>query len=196
MKKHALRLLLGAGYVILLTTLLLYQSGVLGERREWRVATLTTLCLGVALAVVLAMYLRVSDQIRQREQNGDSLTGTVVAAGAERETEKGLANRCSLENRSYEEIYAAFLTVMERCAVSERELEVAWLLYRGYTNRQIGEALYIAETTVKKHVSHIYQKMDVQSRKEFRACVQSAAVTVSAVSSTAAPHLSQTDLRG
>lgn len=61
---------------------------------------------------------------------------------------------------------------MEECGLSERELEVAWLLYRGYTNRQIGEELYIAETTVKKHVSHIYQKMDVCSRKEFRAKVR------------------------
>lgn len=191
MKKRALRLLLGAGYVILLTYLLLYQAGALGERREWRVATLTTLFLGVALAVVLALYLRVSDQIRQQGQNGDSPAGTVRAAEreqaeAEQKTGKWPANGCALENKSYEEIYTAFLKAMERYAVSERELEVAWLLYRGYTNRQIGEALYIAETTVKKHVSHIYQKMDVQCRKEFRACVQS----------TSVPVPSQTDLRG
>lgn len=189
MKKRALRLLLGAGYVMLLTYLLLYQAGALGERREWRVATLTTLFLGVALAVVLALYLRVSDQIRQQGQNGDSSAGTVRAvegeqAGAEQGTEKGLANGCSLENRSYEEIYAAFLKAMEGYAVSERELEVAWLLYRGYTNRQIGEELYIAETTVKKHVSHIYQKMDVQSRKEFRAYVQTAFAEASAQGSS------------
>lgn len=185
MKKRALRLLLGAGYAIFLTFLLLYQAGALGERREWWVAALTTLFLGVALAVVLALYLRVSDQIRQQEQNGDSPAGG-EQAGAEQETEKKPVNGGSLENRSYEEVYAAFLTVMERYAVSERELEVAWLLYRGYTNRQIGEALYIAESTVKKHVSHIYQKMDVQSRKEFRARVHVMAV----------PVPSQTDLRG
>ena len=69
---------------------------------------------------------------------------------------------------SYEEIYAVFLKVTQEYVLSERELEVAWLLYRGYTNRQIGEELYIAETTVKKHVSHIYQKMEVYSRKDFR----------------------------
>ena len=77
--------------------------------------------------------------------------------------------------QSYEEIYAHFLAVMEGCGLSERELEVAWLLYRGYTNRQIGEELYIAESTVKKHVSHIYQKMNVYSRKEFRAMGQGGA---------------------
>lgn len=162
MKKRALRLLLGAGYAILLTYLLLYQAGALGERREWWVAALTTLFLGVALAVVLVLYLRVSDQIRRQEQ-------TEVRR-------QPVEEKVSLENKSYEEIYAAFLKAMERYAVSERELEVAWLLYRGYTNRQIGEELYIAETTVKKHVSHIYQKMNVQSRKEFRVYVQTTAV--------------------
>lgn len=162
MKKRALCLLLGAGYAILLTYLLLYQAGALGERREWWVAALTTLFLGVALAVVLVLYLRVSDQIRRQEQ-------TEVRR-------QPVEEKVSLENKSYEEIYAAFLKAMERYAVSERELEVAWLLYRGYTNRQIGEELYIAETTVKKHVSHIYQKMNVQSRKEFRVYVQTTAV--------------------
>ena len=71
---------------------------------------------------------------------------------------------------------------------------MAWLLYRGYTNRQIGEELYIAETTVKKHVSHIYQKLDVYSRKEFRAYVQQALARTSAQTSTSAAHpSSQTD---
>lgn len=196
MKKRALRLLLGAGYVILLTFLLLYQTGALGERRQWRVAALTTLFLGIALAVVLVLYLRVNDQIGRQERyrsavaeverkalaaqavggKGKEAAGQV---GTERETdgqEKSVEEKGSLANRSYEEIYAHFLMVMENCALSERELEVAWLLYRGYTNRQIGEELYIAETTVKKHVSHIYQKMNVQSRKEFRAYVQFTAV--------------------
>lgn len=149
MKKRALRCVLGTGYVLLLTILLLYQAGVFGGRREWQIAVLGTLFLGIALAVVLALYIRVNDQIKRQEESrggGGPLTG--------------------------EEIYSHFLSVMEAYALSERELEVAWLLYRGYTNRQIGEALYIAETTVKKHVSHIYQKMDVQSRKEFRATIQ------------------------
>lgn len=146
MKKYVLRLFLGTGYVILLTTLLLYQAGLFGERREWTVAVSGTLVLGVALAVVLALYLRVNDRIREQQM---------------RESEKKQV-----------ETYDCFLAVMETCALSERELEVAWLLFRGYTNRQIGEELYIAETTVKKHVSHIYGKMGVGSRKEFRSKVQ------------------------
>ncbi|MDE7199914.1 MAG: LuxR C-terminal-related transcriptional regulator [Lachnospiraceae bacterium] len=194
MRKRTLRCLLGLGYVLLLSTLLLYQTGALGRRREWEVAVLGTLFLGVALAVVLMLYLRVRDQVKRQEES----RGTKSAPGQE-EGKKDPAGpiyadsqNLSAGNRSYEEIYASFLAVMESCALSERELEVSWLLFRGYTNRQIGEALYIAETTVKKHVSHIYQKMDVQSRKEFRTCVQAAVVSIPAVSQVP----SQTDPRG
>lgn len=52
--------------------------------------------------------------------------------------------------------------------LSEREMEVAWLCCCGYSNRQIGEELYIAESTVKKHVFHIYEKLGVASRKELK----------------------------
>ncbi len=179
MRKRTSRILLGTGYVCLLTTLLLYQAGVLGERREWGIAILATLLLGVALAVILLLYLRVSDQIRKLEQNRDTAAQKALEAGTEGQQTAGGGRQSadetvSLENWSYEEIYAAFLGAMDGHEISERELEVAWLLYRGYTNRQIGEALFIAETTVKKHVSHIYQKLAVYSRKEFRAYVQKA----------------------
>ena len=171
MIKHILRFLLGTGYVCLLTMMLLYQAGAFGGRREWTVVMLGTLILGVALAAVLWLCIRVSDRMAELETYAD-------AGNRKRETGTGAKEKPAADEarqtvaQSYEEVYAQFLDVMKRCNLSERELEVAWLLYRGYTNRQIGEALYIAETTVKKHVSHIYQKMDVCSRKEFRAMVQ------------------------
>lgn len=171
MRKRTLRLLLGIGYAVFLATLLLYQMGAFGGRREWEVAVLGTLFLGVSLAAVLTLYLRASDQIKGQEESrggGDPAPAEVRGKGQKSAAPQSV----SAPSGSYEEIYAHFLSVMEECALSERELEVAWLLYRGYTNRQIGGELYIAETTVKKHVSHIYQKMDVQSRKEFRAKVQ------------------------
>lgn len=170
MKKRALRCILGTGYILLLTTLLLYQTGAFGGRREWQIAVLGTLFLGIALAVVLTLYIRVSDQIKRQEENQSGCEPMSAEEQGELQKESARQN-FAVSGGSYEEIYARFLSVMEAYTLSERELEVAWLLYRGYTNRQIGEALYIAETTVKKHVSHIYQKMDVQSRKEFRAAI-------------------------
>lgn len=50
--------------------------------------------------------------------------------------------------------------------LSRRELEVLKLMARGYNNVQIGEELFIAESTVKKHVSNIYTKLELGSRAE------------------------------
>ena len=48
--------------------------------------------------------------------------------------------------------------------LTEREREVLALLTRGCTNRQIAEALLITPNTVKKHVDHILQKLNVSNR--------------------------------
>jgi len=49
-------------------------------------------------------------------------------------------------------------------ALSSREQEVLLLVADGHSNRQIGDMLYIAEATVKVHVRHIFEKLDVTSR--------------------------------
>jgi DNA-binding NarL/FixJ family response regulator len=48
--------------------------------------------------------------------------------------------------------------------LSEREREVFRLLTRGLSNAEIGEKLYISETTVKTHVTHILQKLHLRDR--------------------------------
>jgi len=48
--------------------------------------------------------------------------------------------------------------------LTEREREVLAQLVQGYTNRQISETLGITPNTVKKHVDHILQKLEVSSR--------------------------------
>jgi DNA-binding CsgD family transcriptional regulator len=48
--------------------------------------------------------------------------------------------------------------------LSTRELEVLGLVGRGLTNQQIAAELIIAPGTVRKHLDHIYQKLDVHTR--------------------------------
>ncbi len=56
--------------------------------------------------------------------------------------------------------------------LSKRELEVLKLLGEGYDNRQIADQLYIAEQTVKNHVSEIYSKLGTHSRIKTMKMVQ------------------------
>ena len=48
--------------------------------------------------------------------------------------------------------------------LSERELEVLYLLSQGQTNKQIAAELTITANTVKKHVQSIFTKLNVSSR--------------------------------
>jgi len=56
-----------------------------------------------------------------------------------------------------------------RSPLSPRELEVARLVARGLTNKQIGEALYVSERTAENHVQHILVKLGFSSRSQIAA---------------------------
>jgi DNA-binding NarL/FixJ family response regulator len=48
--------------------------------------------------------------------------------------------------------------------LSERERDVLRLMTCGLSNAEIGQQLYISETTVKTHVTHILQKLNLRDR--------------------------------
>lgn len=50
--------------------------------------------------------------------------------------------------------------------LSRREIEVARLAAKGYTNAQISEELFISTETVKRHMATIFEKLGIESRKE------------------------------
>jgi DNA-binding NarL/FixJ family response regulator len=49
-------------------------------------------------------------------------------------------------------------------ALSGRELEVVALVARGASNKEIAHALRISEATIKTHLEHIFEKLDVTDR--------------------------------
>jgi DNA-binding NarL/FixJ family response regulator len=50
--------------------------------------------------------------------------------------------------------------------LSERELEILGLIARGASNKEIADQLFIAEGTVKNHVTHILGKLSVRDRTQ------------------------------
>lgn len=48
--------------------------------------------------------------------------------------------------------------------LTEREKQIAKLVWDDFSNKEIGEKLKIAESTVENHLSNIYEKLEVGSR--------------------------------
>ena len=60
----------------------------------------------------------------------------------------------------------ASLSLSLSTSLTEREVEVLRLIVAGLTNREIAEALVVSVGTVKTHINHIYQKLDVHNRTQ------------------------------
>lgn len=55
-----------------------------------------------------------------------------------------------------------------KLGLTKREAEIAVQIGKGLSNKQIAQELYITETTVKKHVSNIFAKLDIKRREDIR----------------------------
>ena len=49
---------------------------------------------------------------------------------------------------------------------SDREVEIAIMIYEGFTNKQIASALKLSDGTARNYISAIYEKLGVASRTE------------------------------
>jgi DNA-binding NarL/FixJ family response regulator len=56
--------------------------------------------------------------------------------------------------------------------LSHREKQILGLVVLGFTNREIAQKLYLAESTVKTHLSSAFRKIDARSRSEAVARIQ------------------------
>jgi DNA-binding NarL/FixJ family response regulator len=68
------------------------------------------------------------------------------------QSETDLGNRCQMLSLEYD--------------LTEREAEVFNLLAHGQNGRYIMDHFVVSQNTVKTHVKHIYQKLDIHSQLE------------------------------
>lgn len=64
--------------------------------------------------------------------------------------------------------------LLRQLGLTTREAEIAIMINKRMSNREIAEELYISETTVKKHVSHIFEKLEIDSRNEIEDVIEHA----------------------
>ncbi len=58
------------------------------------------------------------------------------------------------------------IKLMRAFMLSEREIEVALMLYEGFTNRQISTALRLSEGSTRNYVSSVYNKIGCENRMQ------------------------------
>lgn len=114
-------------------------------------------------------------------QNDEDLIGAIVSGAngyvlknTEPDTlRSAILQVCSGNSVLSPEITAKVLQAVRRSQsdrnrglLSEREVEVLKCLARGQTTAQIANGLFISENTVKTHIRHILEKMEVNNRAE------------------------------
>lgn len=55
---------------------------------------------------------------------------------------------------------------LSKLGLSKREYEILQLITEGLSNQQIADKLFISENTIKKHISNLFLKLDVERRTE------------------------------
>jgi LuxR family maltose regulon positive regulatory protein len=56
------------------------------------------------------------------------------------------------------------LSAEDKPALAEREIEIAQLAAEGFSNKQIGEKLFITQNTVKTLLKRVFENIDINSR--------------------------------
>ena len=138
-------------------------AGVCVEEEQWREAGMlfgAADALRARLGLVLCPGARLSqDRDIARARDGDVTEfERGWARGAGRPPEESVAEIVSAPSRR--------TVATGWAALTRAETEVARLAAEGLTNREIGTRLFVSPRTVQTHLSHVFAKLEVTSRRE------------------------------
>tara|TARA_Y100001968_G_scaffold330855_1_gene383792 strand:- start:1171 stop:1614 length:444 start_codon:yes stop_codon:yes gene_type:complete len=69
----------------------------------------------------------------------------------------------------YEDTKIILNQVFKHSCLTQREIEIVSKIMQGLSNKEIGNILYIEESTVKQHMKNIFKKLNVKKRIELMA---------------------------
>lgn len=72
------------------------------------------------------------------------------------------------EERAEEPTLEDYRRRLQELGLTKRETEVSLLVIQGLSNGEIAQELFISETTVKKHLSNVFAKLEIGGREELR----------------------------
>ena len=75
-------------------------------------------------------------------------------------------NKKSLRKNVSEDKVVVDQKKIKDLGISKREYEILLKISEGFSNKEIGEALFVSESTVKSHISNLFSKLDVKRRTQ------------------------------
>jgi DNA-binding CsgD family transcriptional regulator len=166
--KSELTNLLQPAFICFISAYLLFVGLLLGrgERSDWNPAikkmiknlsTVTVIFAPLSACIYVALYIMEIKNVVSLDFIFMGLWGAVVSRVLILYLSRiGTIPISGVANESF----------FSRYKISNREKEVLELILEGYTNKEIGEKLFISYTTARTHVSHIFEKTNVNSRME------------------------------
>jgi DNA-binding CsgD family transcriptional regulator len=143
--------------------------------KEWRRSVAAWEAIGRPYPAAVARWRLAEAQVASEDRGGARETAAAALATARELGSRWLTNevlglaeraRLALEARPESATPDEEVAEPDPFGLTPRERQVLALLAEGATNRQIGDALYMAEKTASVHVSRILAKLGVQGRTQ------------------------------
>lgn len=120
---------------------------------------------GALSSLKRALSLAETDEyVRTFVDEGEPMVRLLRAALSEDRISDYVARLLAVCGEDAESMAPGMASLVE--PLTDREVEVLRLIVAGMSNSEIAEALFIAVSTVKSHVNHIFGKLEVKSRAQ------------------------------